>query len=713
MEDSPRPPPNPPRVRRVGPRRPVARAFGAAVERGLHLGLGVVLLAGVAVLVLDLGPPTELDEARLLPAGAVVLCLGAAGLRCLGRGPGGFDVLLGVLALVAGTTMPDAGPPVAHLAAPLLLVVAARRPRAGLEIVLVTALFVALRWTETGEAGLTGALVDGVLAAGSALAALALVTRVRGAATRADARLDTHREVHRAHLSAAEVETTAFLHDDLVPTLLAVGSIPDSPDTQAAASAALARLTGPAHAEDTADLVTALRAAAAREMLQARVVARGPRTHLPEAVREAMLGAAGEALRNVARHSGQRQATVTVVRRPTSLRVRVEDSGAGLSGTEGVGIRVAILGRLESIGGTARVTGAPGAGTVVELAWRARLLARLLGVTPDPDRLVRAAVDDPGRAARQVGAILAATYVAAGLLLARAQPAPDWSWAGAALLVALALGLATAIGRGAPHPALLVPVAVVPVGVAALVEGTGPAWLVALAALPALAVAWVLSGRLLLVLLAPAAGVLLARGLPELLALPAGAALAVAVAVAACRHAGRVLTEPARPEVTAHAAALSAALGPILRPVVVALRTVGTPEAPTEPAPALLAQAVRDCLYLPGPGHEALRTEIDLLRRRGVHVDTIITDLPPATRTLAAALGTAGGTGASQVTVSGGADEVTIVAVPGPGPELAERLPRLLPVAWRVEADPEAAVLSGPPDLATLIRRGDRRRVRD
>lgn len=697
----------------MGPRRLVARAFGASVERGLHLLAGLALLVDAALLAARTGPPRDLDEVHLLAAAAVVLCLGTAGLRCLGRGPGGFDVLLGTLALVVGTTMPGTADPVAHLLAPLLLVVVVRHRRSGVRLLALTALSVLLCWVDHGTTGLREEAAAAVLAAGTALAALTLVTQVRRAATRADARLDSHREVHRAHLSAAEVETTAFLHDDLVPTLLAVGSIPESPDTRAAARAALARLTGPGHGEETGDLVTALRAVAAREMLDARVVARGPRTHLPEAVREAMLGAAGEALRNVARHSGQRRATVTVVRRPTALRVRVEDPGIGLSGTQGVGIRVAILGRLESIGGSARVSDAPGGGTVVELVWRAHLVSRLLGVTPELDRLVRAAVGDPGRVARQVGALLAAAYVVAGLLLDRGEPQPTWSWAASALLVALVLVLGTATSRDGLHPALLVPVAVVPAGVVALVDGPGQAWVVALAALPALTAAWSVSGRMLLLLLAPVAAVLAARGLPELLVLPALDGLAVGVAVAVCRRAGRVLVQPARPEVTAHAAALSAALGPILRPVVVALRTVGTADAPEEPAPALLAQAVRDCLYLPGPGHEELRTAIHALRRAGTHVDTILTDLPPATRTLAAALATAGSTGARQVTISGSAEEVSVVAVPGPGAELAERLPRLLPVAWRVDADPEVCVLTGPPDLATLIRRGDRRRVRD
>ncbi|HWJ09162.1 MAG TPA: hypothetical protein VNS46_07280 [Nocardioides sp.] len=716
----------------MGAHRLSGRSFGASVERGLHLSIGMVILAKTLVFVVEFASMDFFDPVEIAAAAAIVACVGTAALRCLGRGPSVFDVLLCTAALVVGSLMPrDHVPlsgaddsPVVHLIEPMLVVIAVRRHRPVPLLLFLAVLFVGLRWETAGSTdGLLFGLQEAVLICGTAFAALYLVTQMRRASARAEALLASHREVDRAHLSAAEVETTAFLHDDLVPTLLAVGSIPAAAETRTAAESALARLAGPAHGEDGGDIGTALRSAAARMMLDVEIVVRGPRTHVPEGVRDAMLGAAVEALRNVARHSGQRRATVTVVRRPTALRIRVEDHGAGFAGRPGVGIRVAIVGRLESVGGTARITGAPGEGTVVELAWRGRLLGRLLGLAPEHDRLIRAAVIDPGRVALNACLVLAGGYLATAALLRIDTPAQPWSYGGAAVIAAVVLVLTRLISRGPLHPATLLLVAGVPAVVLLVAlpsvsaDGLGGAesWLIEFSALPALATAWVISVRLVLLLLVPNGIVILLVALdlgattlqlPHLLFVQPLSALFVAVIVAVCRRAGRVLTEPVTSQSTAWARAVRVALGPTLRPVVAALRSVG--DAAPGPGPGLLAQAVRDCLYLPGPEHEALRAELDALRRTGAQVDTILPEPPPATRTLAAALGAVRRIEPHHVTVSGNADEATVVIVPGPSAEVAERLPRQLPVAWQVDADPEACVLTGPPDLATLIRRGDR-----
>lgn len=718
----------------MGAHRLSGRSFGASVERGLHLSIGLVILAKTVVFVVQLAAMDEPDPVEVGSAAAIVICVGTVALRCLGRGPSGFDVLLCTIALVVGSlvprdTVPVAGAadsPVVHLVEPMLVVIAVRRRRPVPAMLGLAVLFVLLRWEAARTTdGLVLGLQEAVLVCGTAFAALYLVTQMRRASARAEALIASHREVHRVHLSAAEVETTAFLHDDLVPTLLAVGSIPAAPETRSAAGSALARLAGPAHGEDATDVTTALRSAASREMLDVDLVVRGPRTHLPEAVREAMVGAAVEALRNVARHSGQRHATVTVVRRPTALRIRVEDHGAGFAGRPGVGIRVAIVGRLESIGGTARINGSPGSGTVVELVWRGRMLSRLLGMAPEHDRLIRAAVVDPGRVALRACAVLAAGYLATAGLLTIDTPAQPWSYGGAAVVAAGVVVLTHLISRGPLHPAALLLVGGVPAVVLLVAlpsvsaEGLGGAesWLIEFSALPVLATAWVISVRMVLLLLVPNTVVITlvaldlgtpASDLPHLLFVQPLNALFVAVIVAVCRRAGRVLTEPTTSQSTAWARAVRVALGPTLRPVVAALRSVGDDTAAPGPGPGLLAQAVRDCLYLPGPEHEALRAELDALRRTGARVDTILPEPPPATRTLAAALGAVRRTGPGHVTVSGNADEATVVIVPGPPPAIVERLPRQLPVAWQVEADPEACVLTGPPDLATLIRRGDR-----
>ncbi len=723
-----------PNLARVGAHRLSGRSFGASVERGLSLSIGMVILAKTLVFAVQFAAMDSTDPVEVGSAAAILVCVGTVALRCLARRPTGFDVLLCTIALVVGALMPRdtvpvsgaADSPIVHLVEPMLVVIAVRRRHPVPLMLLIAGLFVLLRWeTSRSTDGLVAGLQEAVLICGTAFAALYLVTQMRRASARAEALIASHREVHRAHLSAAEVETTAFLHDDLVPTLLAVGSMPGAPATRTAAGSALARLAGPAHGEDAGDVATALRSAAAREMLDIDLVVRGPRTHLPEAVREAMVGAAVEALRNVARHSGQRHATVTLVRRPTALMIRIEDRGAGFAGTPGVGIRVAIVGRLESVGGTARISGTSGAGTVVELAWRGRLLSRVLGLAPEHDRLIRAAVIDPGRVALWSCAILAGGYLATAGLLTIDTPAQPWSYGGAAVIAAIVLAVTGAIGRGPLHPAALLLVSGLPAVVLLVAlpsvsaEGIGGAesWLIEFSALPALATAWVISVRMVLLLLVPNGVVITlvaldlgapAADLPHILFVQPLNALFVAVIVAVCRRAGRVLSEPAASQSTAWARAVRVALGPTLRPVVAALRSVGDQTAAPGPEPALLAQAVRDCLYLPGPEHEALRAELDVLRRTGAQVDTILPEPPPATRTLAAALGAVRRIGPGHVTISSNADEATVVIVPGPSPEVVERLPRQLPVAWQVDADPEACVITGPPDLATLIRRGDR-----
>ncbi|WP_157514789.1 ATP-binding protein [Nocardioides sp. J54] len=718
-------------LRGVGAHRLSGRSFGASVERGLHLSIGLVILCKTLVFGAQLATQESWDAVELASAALIILCVGTAALRCLGPGPSNLDVLSCTLAMVVGATMPHetvplsgaADSPVVHLVEPMLLVIAVHHRRPVLPILLLGGLFVALRWDAGGSDGLHYGLQEAVLVCGTAFGALYLVTQMRRASARAEALIASHREAHRAHLSAAEVETTAFLHDDLVPTLLAVGSLPHAPETRTAAGAALSRLAGPAHGEDAGDVVTALRNAAARELVDVELVVRGPRTHLPEAVREAVVGAAVEAMRNVLRHSGQRRATVTVVRRPTAIRVRIEDEGKGFSGRQGVGIRVAITGRLESVGGTATVSAREGGGTVVELAWRGRLLSRLLGLAPDHDRLIRAAVSDPGRVARQACLVLACGYLATAALLTLDTPLQPWSYGGAAVIAATTLLLTQAISRGPLHPLVLLAVAALPAGVLAVVlptvspEGIGGAesWMIEFSALPVLAAAWVVSVRTVVALLVPngvvvallatEAGVPLAD-LPHLLFVQPLSALFVAVIVAVCRRAGRVLTQPAASESVAWAKAVRVALGPTLRPVVQALRSVADGTAEPGPGPALLAQAVRDCLYLPGPEHEAMRAELDALRRTGAQVDTIMPEPPPATRTLATALGTVRRFGPDHVTVSGTGDEAMVVVMPGPPAEVVERLPRQLPVAWSVDADEEVCLITGPPDLATLIRRG-------
>jgi signal transduction histidine kinase len=109
---------------------------------------------------------------------------------------------------------------------------------------------------------------------------------------------------------------------------------------------------------------------------------------MPGRVAAALAQAAGEALANVARHAGTDEAWVAV--RPCSpapgsagsagtvlagVSVVVRDEGAGFDpdriGPDRLGVRRSIVERVADWGGRATIESAPGAGTVVSLAWTA------------------------------------------------------------------------------------------------------------------------------------------------------------------------------------------------------------------------------------------------------------------------------------------------------------------------------------------------------
>ena len=83
-----------------------------------------------------------------------------------------------------------------------------------------------------------------------------------------------------------------------------------------------------------------------------------------------LVDAAGEALTNVAKHSGARHATVRVHLHPDSVEVSVTDRGRGFDASQtpgGTGLRASIKERMAEAGGQARIESAPGAGTIIRL----------------------------------------------------------------------------------------------------------------------------------------------------------------------------------------------------------------------------------------------------------------------------------------------------------------------------------------------------------
>lgn len=118
-------------------------------------------------------------------------------------------------------------------------------------------------------------------------------------------------------------------------------------------------------------LMTALRAACAGEEVHLRIMG-DHRVVAPRAVTAAIAAAAREAVRNVARHSGQSEAFVMIGRSDAALTVTVRDRGQGFLASEssfGKGLHQSIVRRLADIGGDAQVVSSPGAGTTVTLTW--------------------------------------------------------------------------------------------------------------------------------------------------------------------------------------------------------------------------------------------------------------------------------------------------------------------------------------------------------
>lgn len=718
------------------------RSFAASVERGLHLAIGLVLLTKTAAWAGQFALHSPADREEVALAAVVVVCVSLAGIRCLRGRVTSLDVVLCVCALVAGALMPRAGvptpgaagSPALHLAEPMLMLIAARRQRPWVAMAVIAALFVALRGHTGGEEGIRYGLQEAALVTGAALGALYLVSQMRRASMRAERTLATRRVDEAERMSSAEVEATSFLHDDLIPTLLAASGMPEAPDTRTSAATALAWIEIPSSEDRPIDLVDELRTAAARERLDAEFVVHGShrRLRLPDAVQDALLGAATEALRNVARHSGQRRALISVVRRPGRVRILVEDPGAGFVAEPGVGLRVAVAGRVSSVGGATRVDSTPGSGTTVTLTWRRRRIARLLGMIPDHDQRIRAAVKDPGHLAAVACALLAGGCLATAALLALDDPLQPASYLGAAAIAVLVLLVTTMMSRGPLPSTLVVATGVVPPVTLALAlpsaqaDGPGGAdfCLIVFSVLPVLAVAWVVSRRVTLVLLVPNAVVitvvalrsgLLAEELSRLLLVQPLTALFVVAVVSVCRRAGGMVTAAGVRQGSDRRVALERLLGNFLAPVQAVLQRASSGDLSNAELPraALLAHATRDCLYLPGEQHADLRSELTALRAAGARVESRLTEVPDASRTLASALRALVDTAPAHVTISGTPEEFSVVVVPGLGRDDVARVTRTLPISWQARAEPEALVLTGPPDLATVIRRGGRRLALD
>lgn len=209
--------------------------------------------------------------------------------------------------------------------------------------------------------------------------------RILAIAERADtqdenARRLLHRVEVERRVSAHLAEEARVLHDTVINTLAAIthGAAGSSDDTQIREQCArdarvLAELREQRFRLDDSrhlrEIFVEQRIQVVRtglSDLELDEVERRLDSHMIAGV----VGAAQEALRNAAKHSGERSAEVDLLVAADCLRVVVRDHGVGFDGKAiaGRGLANSVMGRAEQEGFTATIAAFPGAGTTVELS---------------------------------------------------------------------------------------------------------------------------------------------------------------------------------------------------------------------------------------------------------------------------------------------------------------------------------------------------------
>jgi signal transduction histidine kinase len=235
----------------------------------------------------------------------------------------------------------------------------------------------------------SGNPVDAWLLVAETIVVAGLVAVIRGGAGQADAivaaSLETEQQIRAEEARRAdEREQHRQLHDTVLSTLtmVAAGAFAErSPalTTQAARDLRLLQgiegaPAGPAGLAPLTDLTPKLERAAASTDDLAVGLKLVPVT-LPSPVADQLVACVGEALRNVERHAGTREAEVTVTGGEGWAVVKITDRGRGFDPAATPpsrrGIRESITGRMLAAGGRAAIASRPGAGTTVTVSWPA------------------------------------------------------------------------------------------------------------------------------------------------------------------------------------------------------------------------------------------------------------------------------------------------------------------------------------------------------
>jgi hypothetical protein len=295
---------------------------------------------------------------------------------------------------------------------------------------LVNVISGAVRFRTTTDAypALVG-LADGIYSLLLVGSFVALTLAARAAAARVDettlrTRQAEARRAARVARRQERLRIDALVHDSVISTLLMAG-LGRSPLPVVTAHAAKTLRQLEAIREPpvqpvvlVSDIVRRLQALTAQIAPDATVRVDDPASPGPGAAVErtvpavavsAMLGAAGEALRNsVAAAAGRPGAsalgrrvrrTVTLLSTPDGCQITVSDDGVGFDPAtvppERLGIAQSILGRMERVpGGAANLRSTPGRGTDVVIVWAPERLVEGIGGPRTHDRTVSTLTDE-------------------------------------------------------------------------------------------------------------------------------------------------------------------------------------------------------------------------------------------------------------------------------------------------------------------------------
>lgn len=222
--------------------------------------------------------------------------------------------------------------------------------------------------------GITGDTLEQWITPTSATVALAaLVVYLRSGSVYAE-QLDAWNRNARQQATATAAHETAraearrVIHDDVISALR---GIEHDVATSSRDTASRTALTALAQHRDITTANELLDSLATDSPVQLERNGTWPASPPPR-VLDAFRGAASEALRNVARHSGVDRASLAAYRHGDELTLVVRDRGRGIEAgrTPGFGLSTSITSRMEEVGGSAEIEGTPDRGTAVTLRWR-------------------------------------------------------------------------------------------------------------------------------------------------------------------------------------------------------------------------------------------------------------------------------------------------------------------------------------------------------